>query len=62
MVNLEPNKMFHTPEHMMALMDWIEKLNGQEKVIAYTAAGMAWNLAAKLANDESDENDKVEFS
>jgi hypothetical protein len=54
---IKQNKMFNTPDSMESLQDWIERLNGQERVVAYTAAGMAWNLAAKLVGDKNTEED-----
>jgi hypothetical protein len=52
MIKLKPWGMFATPDDAKALQDWIECLSGGEKAVAYTAAGMAWNLAAKLTEGE----------
>ena len=43
---------------MKALQDWIEQLSGGEKIVAYTAAGMAWNLAAKIVAENNKEPEK----
>ena len=40
--------MFHTPKDMGELEDWLSRLSGSERVVATTAAMMAWNLASKL--------------
>jgi len=53
MSKLKPWGMFATPDDAKALQDWIECLSGGEKAVAYTAAGMAWNLAAKLTGATS---------
>jgi hypothetical protein len=52
MNTLEPNALFDTPESTDALAQWLDGFNGNEKMIALTAASMAWNLAAKLVNDK----------
>jgi hypothetical protein len=49
---IQENNMFATPHDMQSLMSWIEAHTGSERVVAATAAGMAWNLAAKLLMDE----------
>jgi hypothetical protein len=49
--------LFHTPENMESLQNWIELHNGADKIHIYTAAMMAWNLASKLV-DEAMEEDK----
>jgi hypothetical protein len=43
---------FHTPESWEELQTWLDNLNGSEKAMATTAAIMAWNLAAKITNEE----------
>jgi hypothetical protein len=44
--------MFHTPADTEELCRWIDQLPtaGGVRLTAYTAAMMAWNLAAKLTN------------
>lgn len=45
---LEKCELFLTPASIEELLDWIEKLNGEERAVAMTAAMMAWNLASEL--------------
>lgn len=49
---LEPNTLFATPESKEEFAAWLDSLKGNEKFIALTAATMAWNLAAKLVNEQ----------
>lgn len=49
---LEPNTLFATPENKEEFASWLDGFKGQEKIIALTAASMAWNLAAKLVNEQ----------
>jgi len=60
---IKSSNLFATPHDMHSLMSWIEAHTGSERVVAATAAGMAWNLAAKLLKDQeaiADEfNEKV---
>jgi len=53
MNTLEPNALFDTPESTDALAQWLDGFKGDEKMIALTAASMAWNLAAKIVNEET---------
>ena len=48
---LTPNNMFHTPESWKEVVDWIELHSKEDRVHLYTAAVMAWNLAAKASGD-----------
>lgn len=41
-------ELFHTPTDWDELMAWINGHNGAERPHILTAAGMAWNLAAKV--------------
>lgn len=47
---LTPSNMFDTPTDLEGLQAWIQLLNGSERAVAMTAAGMAWNLAAHLVD------------
>jgi len=47
--------MFATPKDVEALLGWIERLSGSERAAAYTAAGMAWNLAVTVSQNESED-------
>jgi hypothetical protein len=44
---LKPIGIFHTPKDWDELMLWIESSASCDKTMLLTAAGMAWNLAAK---------------
>ena len=52
-MTLEPNTLFNTPESKEEFVSWLDGFKGQEKIIALTAASMAWNLAAKLVKEET---------
>lgn len=52
-MTLETNKLFATPESKEDFVLWLDEFKGEEKMIALTAASMAWNLAAKLVNEEN---------
>ena len=43
---------FATPESVEALMDYIQRFNGSERVVATTAAMMALNLAHSIVAKE----------
>lgn len=47
-------ELFHTPESMKELQDYIERFNGSERVIAYTIMGITWNLASKVIDDQNE--------
>ena len=49
---IQSNQLFATPNDMQSLMAWVEAHTGSERVVAATAAGMAWNLAAKMLADQ----------
>lgn len=49
---LTKNEMFASPESAEQLQKYLMQFSGQERVIAMTAAAMAWNLAADLVNKE----------
>jgi hypothetical protein len=49
---IKPNNFFHTPESWDEVERWIEAHPKEARVILYTAALMAWNLAAKTVNKE----------
>jgi len=50
---LKPSNMFHTPEDWDALTDWINRHPREDRIHLITAAMMAWNLAAKLTEPET---------
>ena len=43
---LKKSDLFNTPDSVEDLHAYIEKMNGMEKVMAYTIMGMTWNLAS----------------
>ena len=43
--------LFHTPKDWDELMAWIHAHNDEDKAHLTTAAGMAWNLSAKIVED-----------
>jgi hypothetical protein len=45
------NNMFATPMNMEALMAYCERFTGNERVVAFTAASMALNLAHKMVDE-----------
>jgi hypothetical protein len=49
-MKIKPSGMFHTPDDWDELTAWIERHNAEDRVHLFTAAAMAWNLAAKLTN------------
>jgi hypothetical protein len=51
-MNIQPIGMIHTPESWNQLGDWIEAHEPSERAHLWTAAGMAWNLAAELTKLE----------
>lgn len=51
-MKIKENRLFHTPETMKEVVDWIEKHSPSEKVHLYTAAMMTWNYLAKATNSE----------
>ena len=57
MTTITKMALFATPKNIEALQDWIEAHPPEERVHLWTAAGMAWNLAAELANEALKEND-----
>jgi len=52
---LEKCGLFHTPSSMEDFMQWIEKLNGNERAVAMTAAMMSWNLASSIVDEHFNE-------
>ena len=52
MSKLQPVGLFHTPESVDELQDYLAQFTGADAVLAKTAAFMAWNLCAKLTSTE----------
>lgn len=55
---IQPSGMFATPINMESLMAYCERFTGAEKIAAFTAAGMAWNLAHKIVKEAIEEQSK----
>lgn len=52
MVKIEKVSLFWTPRSQEQLIDYIEKLNGSEKALAYLIMGITWNLCSYLTNED----------
>lgn len=52
MAKITPSEFFKTPETREELQAWIMAHSDGERTVAMIAAGMAWNLACKVVNDE----------
>ena len=48
---LAKTELFATPDSVRELQEYINAFNGGERVVATTAANMAWNLASKIVNE-----------
>ena len=51
-MKIKENGMFASPESFKVIEDWIEAHPSTDRAHLYTAAMMAWNLAAKLTSEE----------
>ena len=51
-MNIQPIGIINTPESWDQLEDWIEAHSPEDRAHLWTAAGMAWNLAAELTKGE----------
>jgi hypothetical protein len=56
---MEKMELFATPESMKKLAAWIELHPPENRMAIWTAAGMAWNLACEIANNESTGEDEI---
>lgn len=57
---LQPTGFFYTPESQDDLVNWIERLSGSERALAFTVMGMTWNLCSKLvSNDDAKEEQSI---
>ena len=48
-----PIGLFNTPKDWEELQTWIEAHNREDIPHLWTAAAMAWNLAAEITNEET---------
>jgi hypothetical protein len=51
-VRIAPVDFFTTPRDWREMEAWLMNLHGAERAVATIAAMMAWNLAAKIVNEE----------
>lgn len=58
---LKENEMFYTPNDMQEFEKMMGNYSGSESVAAWTAAGWAWNLAAKIVNEKVAEAEAKEL-
>ena len=54
---IKPVDLFHTPKDWKYIEKWIERHGLEDRVHLWTAACMAWNLAASIVNEEETDND-----
>jgi hypothetical protein len=47
--------LFHTPDSVAELHEYLGRLSGSQGVLALTCAMMAWNLASKIIDEELNE-------
>ena len=45
---IEKNNLVHTPDSMEDFIAIIDRLNTEERLVAYTYSMMAWNLACRI--------------
>jgi hypothetical protein len=45
---IEKNNLVHTPDSMEDFIAIIDRLNTEERIVAYTYSMMAWNLACRI--------------
>lgn len=55
-MNIKPIGLFHTPDTVQDLQDYLAQFTGSDAAVAQTCAWMAWNLAAKLTAVEPEED------
>ena len=54
-MQISEHNLFRTPDNFKELEDWIERHTPEERIHLYTAAFMAWNLAARITNNTAEE-------
>ena len=55
---IQPTELVHTPKDMKEFTDMIDRLNNDERIVAYTYSMMAWNLACKITTYHLKEHTK----
>jgi hypothetical protein len=53
-MEIRPLELFNTPDSWRALEDWIMAHPPEDQLHLWTAAGMAWNLAAAITKETED--------
>lgn len=53
-MELKPLGLFNTPDSWQVIEDWIMRHAPEDRIHLWTAAGMAWNLAAELTKETED--------
>jgi len=53
-MNIKPIGLFNTPDNWSVIEKWIEAHSPEDRAHLWTAAGMAWNLAANLTKETED--------
>jgi hypothetical protein len=48
---LQKQELFATPKSTEALMEYIHRFSGSERIVAMTLMGMTWNLCAELTKE-----------
>jgi hypothetical protein len=51
-MQIKPMGLFNTPQDWKVIEEWIMAHPKEDQMHLWTAAGMAWNLAAKLTETE----------
>ena len=54
-MQIKPMGLFNTPEDWQVIEEWIMAHAPEDRLHLWTAAGMAWNLAAKLTAPETED-------
>lgn len=54
-MQIKPMGLFNTPESWKVIEDWIMAHPPEDRMHLWTAAGMAWNLAAELTAPETED-------
>tara|TARA_R110000796_G_scaffold245976_1_gene370508 strand:+ start:519 stop:686 length:168 start_codon:yes stop_codon:yes gene_type:complete len=52
-MSIKPHQLFNTPDDWDTITAWIDAHPKGDRIHLWTAAGMAWNLAAKLSTKET---------
>jgi len=53
-MEIKPLELFNTPDSWKVIEDWITAHPPEDRMHLWTAAGMAWNLAAALTKETED--------